>query len=42
MALCGSGEWKLQNRDWKRIQAAETKYLRNVKGRTDQLRTEDM
>jgi hypothetical protein len=29
--LCGSGAWKLQNRDWERIQAAEIKYLKNVK-----------
>jgi hypothetical protein len=42
--LCGCGAWKLQNGEWERIQAAEMKYLRNVKSctRTNQLRAENM
>jgi hypothetical protein len=40
----GSETWTLRKRDWKRIQAAEMKYLRTVKGctRLDQIRNEDI
>jgi hypothetical protein len=36
--------WEMIKRDWNRIQAAEMKYLRTVKGctRLDQIRNEDM
>jgi hypothetical protein len=36
--------WTLRKRDWNRIQAAEMKYLRTVKGctRLDQIRNEDI
>jgi hypothetical protein len=42
--LYGSETWTLRQRDWKRIQAAEMKYLRTVKGciRLDQIRNEDV
>jgi hypothetical protein len=42
--LYGSEKWTLRQRDWNRIQATETKYLRTVKGctRLDQIRNEDM
>jgi hypothetical protein len=38
--LYGSETWTLRKRDWNRIQAAEMKYLRTVKGCTglDQIR----
>jgi hypothetical protein len=41
--LYGSETWTPRKRDWKRIQAAEMKYLRPVKGctRLDQIRNED-
>jgi hypothetical protein len=41
---CGCETWTLKKRDWNRIQAAEMKYLRTVKGCTkvDQLRNEDI
>jgi hypothetical protein len=40
--LYGSETWTLRKRDWSRIQAAEMKYLRTVKGctRLDQIRNE--
>jgi hypothetical protein len=40
----GSETWTLRKRDWNRIQAAEMKYLRTVKGctRLDQIRNEDI
>jgi hypothetical protein len=40
--LYGSETWTLRKRDWNRIQAAEMKYLRTVKGckRLDQKRKE--
>jgi hypothetical protein len=40
VALYGSETWTLKKRDWNRIQAAEMKYLRTVKGctRLDQIR----
>jgi hypothetical protein len=42
--LYGSETWTLKKRDWNRIQAAEMKYLRKVKGcaRLDQIRNEDI
>jgi hypothetical protein len=42
--LYGSETWTLRERDWNRIQAAEMKYLRTVKGCTglDQIRNEDI
>jgi hypothetical protein len=42
--LCGSETWTLRKRDWNRIQAAEMKHLRTVKGSTrlDQIRNEDI
>jgi hypothetical protein len=42
--LYGSETWTLRKRDWNRIQAAEMKYLRTVKGctRLDQIRKEDI
>jgi hypothetical protein len=42
--LYGSETWTLRKRDWNRIQAAEIKYLRTVKGctRLDQIRNEDI
>jgi hypothetical protein len=42
--LYGSETWTLRQRDWNRIQAAETKYIRTVKGctRLDQIRNEDI
>jgi len=42
--LYGSETWTLRKRDWNRIQAAEMKYLRTVKGctRLDQIRNEDI
>jgi hypothetical protein len=42
--LCGSETWTLRKRDWNRIQAAEMKYLRTVKGcsRSHQIRNEDI
>jgi hypothetical protein len=41
--LYGSETWTPRKRDWNRIQAAEMKYLRAVKGCTtlDQIRNED-
>jgi hypothetical protein len=44
LLLYGSETWTLRKRDWNRIQAAETKYLRTVKGctRLDQVRNEDI
>jgi hypothetical protein len=40
----GSETWTLRKRDWNRIQAAEMKYLRTVRGytRLDQIRNEDI
>jgi hypothetical protein len=40
--LYGCETWTLRKRDWNRIQAAEMKYLRTVKGCTkiDQLRND--
>jgi hypothetical protein len=42
--LYGSETWTLRKREWNRIQAAEMKYLRTVKGciRFDQIRNEDI
>jgi hypothetical protein len=42
--LNGSETWTPRKRDWNRIQAAEMKYLRTVKGctRLDQIRNEDV
>jgi hypothetical protein len=42
--LYGSEMWILRKRDWNRIQAAEMKYLRTIKGctRLDQIRNEDI
>jgi hypothetical protein len=42
--LCGSETWTQRKTDWNRIKAAETKYLRTVKGciRLDQIRNEDV
>jgi hypothetical protein len=42
--LYGSETWTPRQRDWTRIQAAEMKYLRTVKGctRLRQIRKEDM
>jgi hypothetical protein len=42
--LYGSETWTPRQRDWKRIQAAEMKYLRTVKGctRLDQIRDKDI
>jgi hypothetical protein len=42
--LYGCEIWTLKKRDWNRIQAAEMKYFRPVKGCTkiDQLRNEDI
>jgi hypothetical protein len=42
--LNDSETWTLRKRDWNRIQAAELKYLRTVKGcaRLDQIRNEDI
>jgi hypothetical protein len=42
--LQGSETWTLRKRYWNRIQAAEMKYLRIVKGctRLDQIRNEDI
>jgi hypothetical protein len=42
--LYGSETWTLRKTDWNRIQAAEMKYLRAVKGctRLDQVRNEDI
>jgi hypothetical protein len=42
--LYGSETWTLRKRDWNRIQAAEMKYLRTVKGcaSLDQIRNEDI
>jgi hypothetical protein len=42
--LYGSETGTLRKRDWNRIQAAEMKYLRTVKGctRLDQIRSEDI
>jgi hypothetical protein len=42
--LYGSETWTPRKRDWNRIQAAETKYLRTLKGctRLDQIRNEDI
>jgi hypothetical protein len=42
--LYGSETWTPIKRDWNRIQAAEMKYLRTVKGctRLDQIRNEDI
>jgi hypothetical protein len=42
--LYGSETWTLRKRDWNRIQAAEMKYLRTVKGCTtlDQIRNESI
>jgi hypothetical protein len=42
--LYGSETWTPRKRDWNRIQAAEMKYLRTVKGcsRLDQIRNEDI
>jgi hypothetical protein len=38
--LYGSETWTLRRRDWNRIQVAEMKYLRTVKG--DRIRHEDI
>jgi hypothetical protein len=42
--LYGSETWTSRKRDWIRIQAAEMKYLRTVKGCTslDQIRNDDI
>jgi hypothetical protein len=42
--LYGSETWAPRKSDWTRIQAAEIKYLRKVKGctRLDQIRNEDI
>jgi hypothetical protein len=42
--LYGSETWTPRKRDWNRIQAAESKHLRTVKGctRLDQIRNEDI
>jgi hypothetical protein len=42
--LYGSETWTPRKRDWNRIQVAEMKYLRTVKGctRLDQIRNEDI
>jgi hypothetical protein len=42
--LYGSETWTLRKRDWNRIQVAEIKYLRTIKGctRLDQIRNEDI
>jgi hypothetical protein len=42
--LYGSETWTPRKREWNRIQTAEMKYLRTVKGRTrlDQIRNEDI
>jgi hypothetical protein len=42
--LYGSETWTPRKTDWNRIKAAETKYLRTVKGciRLDQIRNEDV
>jgi hypothetical protein len=42
--LYGSETWTPRKRDWNRIQAAEMKYLRTVRGctRLDQIRNEDI
>jgi hypothetical protein len=42
--LYGSETWTLRKRDWNRIQAAEMKCLRTVKGCTglDKIRNEDI
>jgi hypothetical protein len=42
--LYGSETWTPRKRDWNRIQEAEMKYLRTLKGctRLDQMRNEDM
>jgi hypothetical protein len=42
--LYGSETWTMRKKDWNRIQAAEIKYLRTVKGciRLDQITNEDI
>jgi hypothetical protein len=42
--LYDSETWTMRKRDWNRIQAAEMKYLRTVRGctRLDQIRNEDI
>jgi hypothetical protein len=42
--LYGIETWTPRKRDWNRIQAAEMKYLRTIKGctRLDQIRNEDI
>jgi hypothetical protein len=42
--LYGCETWTLRKTDWNRIQAAEMKYLRTLKGcsKIDQLRNEDI
>jgi hypothetical protein len=42
--LYDSGTWTPRKRDWNRIQGAEMKYLKTVKGctRLDQIRNEDI
>jgi hypothetical protein len=42
--LCGSETWTPRKKDWNRIQAAELKYLRTIKGCTKlgHIRNEDV